>query len=259
MLDAKATFSPYPETFPVGATLALPDPEPPPPFTAAASTGAASDERPRPVTPRRLLRFKSARSSDNPQASIAAPNIFSGVFDSEEALTDNRLKRSRTRMRTLLAAHEARLSEVERNLWHDDPPFAPAPDVVAPQPVATSTDTRSDGTPTGRRIRHLKAADIARPPRPPVNDPLRLQLAAVREALYAPDPDAPPPTASLSVPSRLTVQVLNLILVIIALPLGLAVAAVTFWRGENLRLSAGAITAAGLVSTILPDAPFPFV
>lgn len=270
MLDVDATFQPDPQTQPASAPrfdaaamlmaeAAQPAPDQPasPGDAAAASatptTEAEADTRP--VTPRRLLRFTSSRvAEDAPAIALPVPNIFEGVFDDEDHLTDPRLLRSRARARALLAAHEALLSDAERNLWHDDPEPEPPP----PAPVVTETAQER----SGRRVRHLTAADIAphRPDDAPIHDSLRDRLQLVRAALYDPDPDAPPaPPPKPAMTERVTVQALNAALIITALPVGLIVSAITLLRGEDLRLSARAVAAVGAVTAFLQVVPLPLI
>ena len=164
---------------------------------------------PRPVTPRRPLRFTAARSIED-AAPVALPsfNLFDGVFE-DPALAgpdiDPRLQRSRARARAQLATMEAALTPVERNLWHDDDP-APAP-APAAQPAAAQIVTdaaqnkdhntaqdatlsaRPDGTAQPRRpVRHITSADLVRTPRPlpRIEDPLRDRLHDLRGILYTP-------------------------------------------------------------------------
>ncbi len=266
MLDVDATFHPEPDA-PDGAprdavallidTAATDDPSPAP-ATDIPKTITSPDPEAEPaadartVTPRRPLRFSSARGLDDSPA-VAAPifNIFEGVFDPEEAgLTDPRLQRSRARARSLLAAREATLSDEERNLWHDDPqPEPPAPVVPVPDPA-----------PHGRRVRHLTAADLIHrhASGEAIVDPLREHLHAVRDALYLPDPDAPEPAPQTpDLPQRLTVQALNLVLLVVALPIGAALALITFLRGEDLRLSARTVAVVGCITALLRVAPLP--
>lgn len=204
---------------------------------------------PRPVTPRRLLRFSSARAAeDAPVLARPVLNLFDGVFDEDDTPTDPRLLRSRARARRLLAAHEAGLSDAERNLWHDDPQPQPAPETASPEPE-----------PQGRRIRHLTAADIAPHPPEPVHDPLRDRLHAARDALYLPHPDDPPPQPRPGLAERLTVQVLNATVLVAAWPVGLALAAITLRRGEDLRLTARTVALVGTASALLQVAPIPLI
>jgi len=258
MLDIEATFSPYPD-----AAAAAPPPlsglrvDVPADASAAAPQDVAEAAGPRAVTPRRPLRFTSARSAEeSPAIALAIPNIFDGVFDTEDHLTDPRLQRGRARARSLLARHEAALSDAERNLWHDDPQHEPAPEPIVAQPA-----------PVGRRVRHLTAADLAAralPGSPATSDPLRDRLINVRAALYAPDPDADAEAAARDttarpLPERLTAQVLNITLLTVALPVGATVATITLLRGEDLTLSARTIAIVGTISAFLQLAPLPSV
>ena len=268
MLDADASFRPDPEAHaplrpdPVTAsppedrlpTEALPDTTPrrdpsadlPEPTDGPAQPRDDADADTRPVTPRRLLRFSAARTAeDAPLPARPVQTLFDGVFDEDDAPTDPRLLRSRARARRLLAAHEAGLSDAERNLWHDDPQPQSAPEPTA------------EPEPQGRRIRHLTAADIAPHAPEPVHDPLRDRLHAVRDALYIPHPDDPPPEPRPSLAERLTVQALNATLIIVSMPVGLALAAITLLRGEDLRLSARITALVGTAVALLQVAPYP--
>ena len=167
---------------------------------------AEADSDPRPVTPRRPLRFTSARGAED-AAPVTLPsfNLFDGVFE-DPALNgpdiDPRLQRSRARARAQLAAMEATLTPVERNLWHDDDP-APMP---APAPLATdeAVAPHPEGAILPRRpVRHIMPADLARRPRPlpQIEDPLRDRLRDLRAILYSPtEEDLAEPVAQ---PTRL--------------------------------------------------------
>jgi len=262
MLDVEATFSPHPDASPATrSTLAgllgdlpaaTPVPDDPPPPAAPPSDTADS----RPVTPRRPLRFTSARAAgESAHITLSVPNIFDGVFDAEDRLTDPRLLRSRARARSLLAAREAALSEAERNLWHDDG-LSEAP---APQPAAPEASPAR----AGRRVRHLTAADLgpaAHRSRPDIHDPLRDRLIDIRAALYAADPEAGTQDAPRKdLPERLTAQVLNVTLLTVALPVGATVATITLLRGEDLALSARAVALVGAITGFLQLVPLPHV
>lgn len=261
MLDAKADFHPCPANAMAGSNL----------VTSPDDLSAEPGTDPRPVMPRRPLRFTAARTAvDARAASLPTLNLFSSVFDIDHTLTDERVQRGRARMRRLLAAHEASLDDVERNLWHDDPLVdAPEPETI---PITvTVAGTRPDGTAdtpdraadtpeartSGRRVRHLTAADIARhrPADAPVHDSLRDHLQVVRAALYDPDPDTPsvPPKPALT--ERITVQAINAALILTALPVGIVVSAITLLRGEDLRLSLRAVAVAGTASAFLTAVP----
>lgn len=214
------------------------------PDALADADDATAD--PRPVTPRRLLRFSSARAAEDAPV-LARPilSLFEGVFDDEDDLSDPRLLRSRARARRLLAAHEAGLSDAERNLWHDDP----QPEAPAPAPATAAPE------PQGRRIRHLTAADIAPLPPEPVHDPLRDRLHAARDALYTVHPDDPPPLREVGLAERLTVQALTAILFIVSWPVGIALAAINLLRGEDLRLTARTVAMVGTATALLQVVP----
>lgn len=216
----------------------------------------------RPVTPRRPLRFSSARTSEDAVAvTLPVANLFTGIFDEDDLATadvDPRLARSRQRARAILAAREAALPAEEANLWHDfalDP--APAP-TLAPlsADAATSAAARTARTRSGRPVRHLTSADLRanRVAETPMEDPLQTQLHRVRDALYAPDPEgdaaAAAAAAHLSLPARCTAHAFNLALLVTALPLGAAMMVYTFLRGEDLRLSARMVALAGTAVTV---------
>lgn len=248
------------------------------PATAQPSTAAHSAEGlapalppalpsdTRPVTPRRPLRFSSARSSEDTVAvTLPVANLFIGVFDEDDLATadvDPRLARSRQRARAILAAREAALPAEEANLWHDftpDPAPAPtlAPLTADPATIATTDADRSARTRSGRPVRHLTSADLRanRLPETPEEDPLQTHLHRVRDALYAPDPEgdaaAAAAAAHLSLPARCTAHAFNLALLVTALPLGAAMMVYTFLRGEDLRLSARMVAVAGTAVTVM--------
>lgn len=255
MLDSDTSFVPdfqSPDALDLPAGAATP-----------VADAATQPVPPRPVTPRRPLRLSSARAEEPVRLSPAVPDIFDGVFDEDRPATDPRLQRGRARAMALLAAQEQHLSPEERNLWHDD------------TGAATTTGTEPAPAPqtqpiqTGRRVRHLTAADLspqitprnmpAIAPQPDgMDDPLRTQLHEVRAALYDPLPEGEAP-ATATLPERLTAATFNLILLVVALPLGLALTALTFLRGEDLRLSAHAIAIAGMFAVVLNQPPFPLL
>lgn len=243
MLDAETPFRPDPAPGHLAGDAEAP----------ADPVDAGTDHRV--VTPRRPLRFTAARSPvEAPAVALPVPNLFATIFDSDATLTDDRVKRGRARIRHLMAAHEAGLQETERNFWYDDPALAPAGPQTDAEDAARTETAAADIKPAGRRVRHLTAADIAprqRPVRKAGTDTLHAHLHALRTEFYAPDPDTPTPAVRPSLPQRLTAQVLNIILVIVALPVGVAVAAFTLWRGENLRLSALAMTVTGFVLALM--------
>ena len=271
MLDSQATFAPFLDSATTVAEPGLPDTS----VTALASDAAsaadpqfttqptafepaASDSRP--VTPRRPLRFSFARSAeDAAPVTLPVSNIFAGIFDEDDLSTagvDPRLARSRHRARAILAAREATLPVEEANLWHDfgDTPVEEAAAIPAPAPAAPDLDATT--APRGRRpVRHLTSADLLaqRPAEAPVHDPLQDHLHRVRDALYAPDPEADAAAAAArpSVPARLAAHALNLALVVTALPLGVAMMIYTVFRGEDLRLSARMVAIAGTALTVM--------
>lgn len=183
---------------------------------------AATGDDPRPVTPRRPLRFTAARSAED-AAPVTLPsfNLFDGVFDDPTLQgpdIDPRLQRSRARARAQLAAMEAALSPVERNLWHDDP--APEPLTRQPATAEVATDrpaaavdamadhpaeTQPEGAARPRRVRHITPSDTARTPRPEpqTRDPLRDRLHDLRAILYPQlDGDTAPPAPRQPTPFR---------------------------------------------------------
>lgn len=212
-------------TVPPAAAPAEPEPNAAPaPLSAVDGLADATAEGDaRPVTPRRPLRFTAPRSGEE-AAPVTLPsfNLFDGVFDDpnlDGPGIDPRLQRSRARARAQLAAMEAVLTPVERNLWHDDDP-APA---LAPAPAAAATtilsqEAATDGAIQPRRpVRHVTAADLTRRPRPApqIEDPLRNRLRDLRDILYSPtDEDlaaaAEPPRSPL--PQRIADLALRMII-----------------------------------------------
>lgn len=163
----------------------------------------ANEPEARPVTPRRPLRFTAARSvEDAAPVTLPSFNLFDGVFEDtrlEGPGVDPRLQRSRARARAQIAAMEATLTPVERNLWHDDPD-----DQKMAQPVLARTALedsasapaeaapRAEGAALPRRpVRQLTAGDVRRTPRPApqIHDPLRDHLRDLRDILYTPTPE----------------------------------------------------------------------
>ena len=215
--EAARHFAPAPETIDETDDLAQPAPE--------------VDAEARPVTPRRPLRFTAARSAED-AAPVTLPsfNLFDGVFE-DTALdgpgVDPRLQRSRARARAHLAAMEAALTPVERNLWHDDPePEPPAQPVLAR--AATEDATTAEATPRTdaaclprRPVRHLTAADIRRTPRPApqIHDPLRDRLHDLRDILYTPTPEETEAAAAAAAHRRepLPQRALSVLLPMVAL------------------------------------------
>ena len=199
---------------------------------------ATADAEARPVTPRRPLRFTAARSADEATpVSLPSFDLFEGVFEDsvlDGPNVDPRLQRSRARALARLAAIEATLSPVERNLWHDDAPeaVAPAPTVQAdagPQtaPTMAAPDTvvtRGEGVPMPRRpVRHLTPSDANRTPRPApqIQDPLRDRLRDLRDILYTPSPDEAEATA-VAKPARKPIHAMALALLLPLLALASA-------------------------------------
>ena len=226
---------------------------------SAENLGPALPSDTRPVTPRRPLRFSSARTGEDAVAvTLPVANLFTGIFDEDDLATadvDPRLARSRQRARAILAAREAALPAEEANLWHDfalDP--APAPTLA---PLSADAAARTARTRSGRPVRHLTSADLRanRLPETPEEDPLQTHLHRVRDALYAPDPEgdaaAAAAAAHLSLPARCTAHAFNLALLVTALPLGAAMMVYTFLRGDDLRLSARLVAVAGTAVTVM--------
>lgn len=246
MLDSDASFV---ADFHSPAALRLP-------VEAAAPALPQSAAAPRPVTPRRPLRLTAARPEEPARQPLTVPDIFAGIFDEDRPATDPRLQRGRARAMALLAAQEARLSPEERNLWHDDMTTSAPRTTAGPSPAAQDAPHRAS-----RRVRHLTAADLS-PIRADVpdstHDPLRDRLHGVRSALYDPLPESDLPSGP-TLPERLTAATFNLILLVAAFPLGLVLTALTFLRGEDLRLSAHALAIAGLVAAILSHPPYPLL
>jgi hypothetical protein len=269
MLDSQATFAPFLDSAtavaePVQAdtsmaplacdATAVLDPQ----IAAQFANSEPATAEARPVTPRRPLRFSFARSAeDAAPVTLPVSNIFAGIFDEDDLSTagvDPRLARSRHRARAILAAREASLPIEEANLWHD---FGTTPIAEpAPTPAQATPDLDATTALRGRRpVRHLTSADLLahRPTEAPVQDPLQDHLHRVRDALYAPDPEAEAAEAAArpSLPARLAAHALNLALVVTALPLGAAMMIYTFFRGEDLRLSARMVAIAGTALTVL--------
>lgn len=102
----------------------------------------------------------------------------------------------------------------------------------APTPIAAATPANIPAGPLSPAM--PKVARVA-------------ELDRIRTALY-PDPE---PVAARKVdpmPLRIAVQVLNLVLMVVWLPLGAAVMALACWRGGDIRMSAHALVVAGLFS-----------
>lgn len=262
---SSATIAASPASAPLRATA---DPD-----TAAHSADDLAHAQPtdtRPVTPRRPLRFSSARASEDAVAvTLPVANLFAGIFDEDDLATadvDPRLARSRQRARAILAAREAALPAEEANLWHDftlDPAPAPSPTPISASAaadaatIATADAARTARSRSGRPVRHLTSADLLgnRVTETPAEDPLQNHLHRVRDALYGPDPEgdaaAAAAAAHLSLPARCTAHAFNLALLVTALPLGAAMMVYTFLRGEDLRLSARMVAVTGTAVTVM--------
>ncbi|PLL13127.1 hypothetical protein C0V75_06830 [Tabrizicola sp. TH137] len=179
------------------ASHVSPAPEAPP-----APEAQAEEPETRLITPRRPLRFTSARGAeDAAPVSLPSFNLFDGVFDDDSLSgpdVDPRLLRSRARARAHIAAMEAALAPEQRNLWHDDP--APEPkarpvmqtiaEPAAPIVAATAAEPATLIVPR-RPVRHLTPADSTRSarPQPQIHDPLRDRLRDLRDILYTPTPE----------------------------------------------------------------------
>ena len=254
MLDSETHFDPDPPSLTGVPPLRLPQAATPAPAAAAG------------VTPRRPLRFTSARvAEDAPAQRLPLPDLFAGVFEDDTAgpAADPRIRRSRARARALMDAHEADLDPALRNLWHD---YETAPDSPGPAPAPSADPAPEPAAPGGRRpIRHLTAADLAAPraarnrrlhtTHEDVADPLRDHLRDIRTALYAPVEADTPPAPRPALTERLTAGVLNLALVVAAMPVGLALTAVSLLRGPDLRLSARTVATVGALGTVVQALP----
>lgn len=252
MLDSETPFLPDPDagTAAAAGPLRLPAPAP----AQLPATG---------VTPRRPLRFTFARTvDDSPALPLPLPDLFEGVFDSPDRdAGDDRIRRSRARARALLDAREAALDPAARNLWHDDGQEDDTAGTAATSTLPAAAAAAAPPAETGRRrIRHLTAADLARDrarrnaPAPQaheaITDPLRDRLRDVRCVLYSRDDDMPAHRTRAPLPERLTAMVLTLVLLVAALPVGLALGILSLFRGPDLRLSAQAVTVVGIVSSL---------
>lgn len=262
MLDSQAQFVSFLSPAPAAAgpdTLGPDSLGPDSLSIAQAPQADAPQADARPVTPRRPLRFSFARTAeDAAPVTLPVSNIFLGIFDEDDLSTagvDPRLARSRHRARAILAAREAALPAEEANLWHDFGPEPAQDHITAPAP-ASAPAVDSTTAPRGRRpVRHLSSADLVahRQIDPPTPDPLQDHLHRIRDAIYAPDPEAEAAEAAArpSLPARLAAHALNLALIVTALPLGAALMVYTLLRGEDLRLSARMVAVAGTAMAVL--------
>lgn len=214
-----------------------------------ASTSAPSDQSPlfsvghpdtlpiqplsRGIVPRRPLRLAPRRddTAPDPRLPRAALNIFADIFDTEapvdpEAGLDPRVAASRRRARKHLVAACGDLSPDEANFWH---------------PSLWSRDTP--------QLQNHTAATKSANDTPDLPAPLHLQLARVREALYADLPEqGAVGVAPLSTQMRLATYAMNATLVVVAFPVGAAVTTYSLLRGSDIRLSAQAIA---IVASVL--------
>lgn len=223
----------------------------------------------RAVTPRRPLRFTSAREG-NEAAPVSLPNLnlFDGIFDTatlDAEAADPRLLRSRARALSRLSAYEAALPPEQRNLWHEDAIVeapAPAPQAVPEaQPALAMTEAvpaEAEAIQPRRAVRHIavKRDSEARPaPVVAFADPLQDQLHRVRDALYIADAEEIAAAAEQAAQKPALLQrvmaiVLHLAVMLFTLPGRLAERLETVLpaqrRGYNLRLAA----VAGLVAAV---------
>jgi|GEM_PF-5511265 len=250
----------------------------------AATEGDASGSAdalcadPRPVTPRRPLRFTNAREAGE-QAPVSLPvlNLFDGVFAGDRldhAEADPRLLRSRARALARLAAYEEALPPEQRNLWHDDGTADPAPqpatearqDEPAPaQPAVVATG--SETIQPRRAVRHISVQrrSEARPaPVATIHDPLQDHLHRVRDALYTATPEEEEAAAAAqarqpSLSQRLLAILMHLAVLIFTLPGRLAermeASIPSLRRGYSLRLASVASFGAALVLLVTRGDP----
>ena len=240
----------------------------------APDSAVGADQRP--VTPRRPLRFTSARGADEATpVSLPSFDLFEGVFEDnslEGPDVDPRLQRSRARARAHLAAMEATLTPVERNLWQDDVFEADTPaEPVQTRPIVEdlaeapveNVVARAEGRAIPRRpVRHLSPSDAIRTPRPApqIHDPLRDRLRDLRDILYTPTPEeAEAAAVAAAKPARQPVQamviaaVLGLVLPLVALVLSLFQSARQTLRTRLAALPKGLPNA---LTTALPSRGF---
>ena len=83
--------------------------------------------------------------------------------------------------------------------------------------------------------------------RPDIPAPRDPELARLRDALYPPEDDAPPPHL-VSPQMRLAAHAMNATLIMVALPVGTAMLTYSVLRGENMRLTSAALVATGMAS-----------
>lgn len=180
-----------------------------------------------PIQPRRPVRASRGSAQALPEWRARAetlPNLFLDLFtapDGDEAAGD-RVTQSRRRIEAATAAREAAATPELFNLWHDAFDDAPAAAAV-PLPANDHPDQ-------------------------PQHDDDR--LSRVRAALYDPV-DGPNPPAGPSVQMRLAVHAMNGTLIAVAAPVGAAVMTYSLLRGEDMRLTARALTLCGALMTML--------
>jgi len=196
-------------------------------FDSTISTDPEAQDH-RPVTPRRPLRLAPREQVAEARTGLAALNIFTDAFEPDEVIaepeTSNlRRTRGRMRMRALLQAADQHLISEQVNLWHNAYAVEPTP----PQPL-------------------FRPAEPDAPP--PVPCQLQHRLHAVRAALYAVQDDV---ATTPSLPLRLAVHVMNLILMAVFLPLGAILFLIGLLRGPDLHLSARSIAVTGIVTGML--------
>lgn len=184
------------------------------------------------IQPRRPVRAADAARDDAPEWRArpdALPNLFADLFD-EPPEAQDRIGQSRRRIERAIAAQEAARAPELLNLWHDA--FDGAEALLPAAPVANDTPEPAPG-------------DIDR-------------LHQVRAALYTADPDCAAAEAAPTVQMRLAVHAMNGTLIAVAAPVGAAVMTYSLLRGEDLRLTARAMTLCGAVMTVI-DLGMPWV
>lgn len=182
------------------------------------------------VQPRRPERAALAGDPLQPEwraRAASLPNLFADLFpaDGLSAPTDP-ISRSRSRIAAATVAREAAESPELVNLWHDgfDAPSAPEARAANDQPAASPCDDE--------------------------------RLMRVRAALYDPVEGCDDPAPSVQM--RLAVHAMNGTLIAVAAPVGAAVMTYSLLRGEDLRLTARALTLCGALMTML-NLGFPLV
>jgi hypothetical protein len=179
------------------------------------------------ILPRRPVRAVASHADAPPEWRArpeTLPNLFSDLFgeDPEVPVEADRIARSRHRIAAAAAAREAARTPELFNLWHDV--FA------APPESALAAEPAND-----------------RPDLPPTDDD---RIARIRAALYAPLDGEEPARAAPSVQMRLAVHAMNGTLIAVAAPVGAAVMTYSLLRGEDMRLTARALTVCGALMTV---------